>query len=259
MTILEKKIKYTFKDKALLKEALTHKSVFRSEPLKSSSHLEEKKKKKSESAKKDKKKSNGRSHENEKDNERLEFLGDAVLSLSTAFTLMKKFPQMNEGDLSKSRSSLVNEKALSKLALKLKLDSFLYLGKEAKEAQFYKNPRLQASAFEALIGAYFLDSDFSHVHSFIETLFKPLMKKSYFQEQLSQDFKSSLQEYYQKNNQGPPEYVIFREEGPDHNKTFFVKVFVNQTFLATGKGANKKEAEQNAAKLALKKIKIIKK
>lgn len=243
MMHLEKKIQYQFKNKNLLQQAFTHKSVFRKEKKKGVSL--------STSSRERKKASKANLH-----NERLEFLGDAVLSLSMADILMKEFPQCQEGSLSKIRATLVSEKILAKVAVDLDLHQWIRLGKEEEEKLFIvEKPRLLASLFEALVGAYFLDSSYLEVNAFIKRIFTPLIQKGEVEKYLKMDFKTHFQEKCQKMYQKAPTYVVVHEEGPDHNKVFYVKVWMNNQCLAEGRGFSKKEAEQEAAKKGLESLK----
>jgi ribonuclease-3 len=215
---LERKIRIPFKSKKLLEEALTHKS-----------HAVE---------------SNGKSF-----NERLEFLGDAVLSTVVAHYLFKRFPDVDEGRLSKLKSQLVSRGNLFIWASDLDLGHYLRMspGEEATGGRMRES--LVGNAYEALVGAIFLDRGFPTAQRFI-------VRHLAGQKRIIEtDFKSRLQELIQKKYKIPPEYKVIGELGPDHDKTFQIEVRIKRRVLGEGKGKSKKEAEQAAAKEALKKIK----
>lgn len=220
---LEKRIGYEFKDQLLLKTALTH-----------SSYANE-------------------SRSNIPDNERLEFLGDAVLGMVIADYLFEIFGQFREGDLTKIRASIVSERSLAEIARSNDLGKFLYLGKgEANTGGRDRNSVL-ADAVEAIIGAVYLDSGLIVARDFIIRLFTPIMKKS-FEGKGFQDYKTNLQEILQKDSDKEIIYRVVKERGPDHAKEFLVEVCHDDKAIGMGKGKSKKEAEQNAAKEALEKI-----
>ncbi|MBQ8959813.1 MAG: ribonuclease III [Ruminococcus sp.] len=215
----EQIIGYTFKDKSLLEQALSH-----------SSYANEKK-------------TAGGS------NERLEFLGDSVLSIVVSDYLYKHFTQVAEGELTKLRASLVCEKSLHVFAQHIHLGDFLRLGKGEENTGGRERPSILADAFEAVIAAIYLDGGMEpaakHILRFmpeeIEHGKKPVFS----------DHKTVLQEIVQKNPEEKVEYVLIGEEGPDHNKRFVVEVRLNSQVIGKGKGRSKKEAEQLAAKEAL--------
>lgn len=186
------------------------------------------------------------------DNERLEFLGDAVLDLTMADLLMKRFPNDSEGALSKKRASLVNEESLSQIARTLGFENLLRLGKgEIKTGGLHK-PRILASALEAVFGAIFQDSGFILVSNVVEKLFAPALERIGSDSvDFSSDFKTRLQERAQSSAKSTPTYRLESESGPDHEKVFFVIVELEGRHLATGSGKSKKAAEQDAAKNAL--------
>lgn len=218
---LEQNINYKFKDRDLLLEALTHKSYC----------INEKKK---------------LTH-----NERLEYLGDAILGFVLAEQLMQLFPQDNEGLLSKKRASLVNQDVLSQKALNLRLDTLLILGPGEKEQESHLKPRILCSAYEAMLGAIYLDSDFLTIRSWIQKEFKPDIQQIKPDLEFERDYKTRLQELTQKLKLGMPEYQLIGTEGPSHNPEFLVGIFLTENgqpvekFRATGK--SKKAAEQAAA------------
>ena len=184
------------------------------------------------------------------DNQRLEFLGDAVINLAISHLLMETFPEMKEGDLSKYRASLVSENGLYYIARGLKLGDYLFLGKGEEQTNGRKKPSILTDALEALIGAIYLDGGFTSVFRVIEKLFSPLLKGKGLGESIN-DFKTDLQEYSQEVFQLTPEYRLEKETGPDHDKTFYVAVYLKGDLMGRGKGKSKKEAEQKAAEEAL--------
>jgi ribonuclease-3 len=184
------------------------------------------------------------------DNQRLEFLGDAVISLAISHLLMESFPEIKEGDLSKYRASLVSENGLNHIAHELQLGDYLFLGKGEEQTNGRKKPSIIADAFEAFIGAIYLDGGFVEALRVIAKLFSPLLNTINLGKSMN-DFKTELQEYSQDTSQAPPEYRIEKETGPDHNKTFYVSVYLKEILTGRGKGKSKKEAEQKAAKEAL--------
>jgi len=221
MTELEKKLQIKFNDAGVLERALTHKSF---------------------------------SHEirgKSEDNEKLEFIGDAVLDLVLGEYLMELFPVDGEGSLSKKRASLVNEEVLSKLAVELDLSKYLHLGKGEAITGGAQKPRLLASAYEALIGAIFLDSGFAKAKEFARRDFAKLIAELDPSQDYERDYKTRLQEAVQKRNKETPSYELIGEEGPPHDRMFTVNVRLKEQNLASGRGRSKKLAEQDAAKKAL--------
>ena len=184
-----------------------------------------------------------------KNNERLEFLGDSVLSLVVAEHLFEHYKHLPEGELTKLRASLVCEKSLYGFAKKIDLGSMLLLGKGEEHTGGRERPSILADAFEAVIAAIYLDGGFEaagkHVLHFI-----PESLDTHANVGL-QDYKTILQEIIQKNKEEKIEYVLMMESGPDHNKRFEVEVHLNSNVLGSGIGHSKKQAEQNAAKEAL--------
>ncbi len=218
---LEQAIGYKFKNRDLLIEALTHKSYC----------INEKKK---------------QSH-----NERLEFLGDAILGFVLAEQLMQIFPQDNEGMLSKKRASLVNQDVLAKKALAFKLESLLIMGPGEKEQESNLKPRILCSVYEAVLGAMYLDSDFNQIKAWIQKEFKADIAQIKPDLEFERDYKTRLQELTQKLKLGTPEYQLIGSQGPSHNPEFLVGIYLQENgksvekFRATGK--SKKAAEQSAA------------
>ena len=216
---LENIIEYTFKDKQLIIEALTHKSF--KKPY---------------------------------NNERLEFLGDAVLDLIVGEYLYKLFPKKDEGTLSKIRASLVNEGGFTKLAKAINLGEFLYLSVAEENNKGRTKKSLLSNAFEALMGAIYLEAG-------LETTRKiaiKLLEKNYPTidlDTLCKDYKTTLQELTQAEYGTTPTYTLIGSTGPDHDKVFEVAVILNNTEISRAKGKSKKEAQQDAAKIALTKLK----
>jgi len=220
----EKKISYTFNDISLLDNALTHRSYV---------------------------------NENQellcKDNERFEFLGDAVLELCISDILMKKFPDYTEGQLSKLRASLVNEQALSELAKNFQLGDFLLLGK-GEESSGGRNKRsILSNTFEALMAAIYLDSGYEKTYRLISNLFRALIENG-FDQTIYRDYKTYVQEISQNKFKVIPEYVLIHQYGPDHDKIFEIELVIPDILKTTGTGKNKKDAEQKAAKKALEEL-----
>ena len=217
---IEQTLQYEFKDKNLLQEALRH-----------SSYVNEL----------------GDLHM--RDNERLEFLGDAVLNLIVGHTLMRRYPDIKEGELSRNRANLVNESQLATMARSFDLGSYILLGKGEIQTHGREKNSILADALEALIAAVYLDGGFDAAYQIIETNFRPLIEQLHTTAN-NHDYKSQLQEKVQVDHGSMPSYSIIREDGPDHDKTFWVALTVLD--IATqGCGKSKKAAEQDAARLAL--------
>jgi ribonuclease III len=185
-----------------------------------------------------------------KDNERLEFLGDAVLELTISAMLMKKFPDSTEGELSKLRASVVNEQPLAKLARLFRIGEFLRLGKGEEASGGRTKPSLLANAFESVVAAMFLDGGFDRTSAFIEGLFEPLIEAG-GASSVYTDYKTAAQEICQNLFRALPRYLLLSETGPDHEKRFETSLVIGERVIATGTGKSKKEAEQKAAKMAL--------
>lgn len=182
-------------------------------------------------------------------NERLEFLGDSVLSIVVSKYLFENFTHIAEGELTKLRASLVCEKSLHIFAQKIKLGEFIMLGKGEEITGGRERPSILADAFEAVIAAVFLDGGFEPVTKYILGFMPEDVENQ--KKVVFSDFKTILQEIVQKNPEEKVEYVLAAEEGPDHNKSFVVEVYLNSNVIGKGKGRSKKEAEQMAAKEAL--------
>jgi len=184
------------------------------------------------------------------DNERLEFLGDAVIKLVISEYIYNKFPSRPEGDLTKIRASVISDVTLAKVANKIKLGNYVLFSKNEAASGGVKRKSNIANAFESLVGAIYLDAGIGKSRDFlIEHLGSEIEKVS--QVGYIVDFKSALQEFSQKRKWELPLYKILRETGPKHSKTFVVGVKVRGRVCGQGKGANKKEAEQKAAQQAL--------
>lgn len=216
---LEETIGYRFRRPELLEEALTHKS---------------------------------RAFEGgeERHNERLEFLGDSVLSAAVAHHLFESLPGENEGRLSKMKASLVSRGTLARWGMEIGLGDHVRLGSGEEATGGRSRPSILANALEAVIGAVYLDGGYEAARGFVDRCF--LSRRPKFVET---DFKSRLQEVVQKKYKVPPSYKLVRTAGPDHEKVFSVKVQIGAKTLGTGEGRTKKEAEQAAAEDALRRLK----
>ncbi len=221
---LESKMGYSFKDKGLLREAITHKSYFHENMDKCISY-----------------------------NERLEFLGDSVLELVIGDYLFGSFPEYTEAELSKLRAYIVQEHTLSDVALRIGLGDFLLLGKGEESTGGREKSSVLADALEALIGAIYLDGGLKKARSFIHRFFKDIIP-TMGMKGLRFDFKTELQEKAQAIFGVLPRYTITSETGPEHEKTFEVVVFIKDMVYGSGRGKSKKEAAQHAAEVALKKM-----
>ena len=190
----------------------------------------------------------GRAH-----NERLEFLGDAVLSLIMSDYLARRYPELNEGALSKLKAKLVSETPLANAARRLDLGTRLRLGRGEERSKGREKTSLLADALEAVIAAVYLDGGFEASCTFtLEVLGDELRHINLLQEQPGEtDYKTRLQEWCQKRYEVLPRYVVVRETGPDHHKRFEVEVRINDDLFGVGQGHSKKEAEQEAAQRAL--------
>lgn len=184
------------------------------------------------------------------DNERLEFLGDAVLDLAISHILMELFQDSTEGELSKYRATVVNERGLCQVAKALGLGDYLLLGRGEEMTQGREKPSILANTMEALLGALYLDAGFSKTKEIVRKLFLPLLGKMN-SGQAPNDYKSQLQEYTQEAYKTRPEYVLLEENGPAHDKRFRVGLRLDGETIAEGEGKSKKEAEQRAAREAL--------
>ncbi len=183
------------------------------------------------------------------DNERLEFLGDAVLELTVSQYLYRKYPLMSEGELTKLRAAIVCEPSLVTFAHALSFGDLVLLGKGEEQTGGRERPALLADVFEAFIGALYLDQGMETVYAFLEKTVFPKIDEGAFSHVM--DYKSQLQELVQRDANGLIEYKIQLEKGPAHNKEFVSNVFLNGERMGTGVGRSKKEAEQRAAQQAL--------
>ena len=182
-------------------------------------------------------------------NERMEFLGDSILSAIVCEYLYNKYSQNDEGKLSQIKAQIVSSKNLSKWAKKIKLDKFVLISKSEEKNSARNRESLLCDSFEAVTGAIFLDSDFETVSKFVNSFLSS-------QKDITiTDYKTTLQEVVQAKFQTLPEYKVIKESGPDHDKTFEIAVYIKEKFFGKGKGNSKKHAEQMAASFALKKIK----
>jgi len=217
---LEERLNYRFRDIDLLSIALTHRSYVNENPYPPLA-----------------------------DNERFEFLGDAVLGLCVSDLLINKYVDFSEGTLSKIRAGIVNEKPLAELASSLQLGDCLLLGKGEENSGGRAKDSLLANSLEAVIAAIYLDSGFNEVKTVLEIILAPLLEDSVL---LSQnfDYKTALQEFCQKRYKIAPVYTIIDSSGPDHAKIFEVQVTVADKMPQTGYGKSKKEAEKQAAQKA---------
>ena len=224
MQELEKKLNYTFRDPNLLSEALSHSSYaneHRSAGLRS--------------------------------NERLEFLGDSVLGFVTAEFLFLQHPDLPEGALTRIRAALVCEQSLYEVAQKLELGKYLKLGKGEETGGGRTRPSILADATEAVFAAVYLDGGIQQASALIHRVLLDAEKEEVVEER-RRDYKTALQELVQRQADQVLTYRMIGEEGPDHDKTFLAEVLLNGARVGTGSGHSKKEAEQSAAKAALKKL-----
>jgi ribonuclease-3 len=184
-------------------------------------------------------------------NEKLEFLGDAVLDLILSDFLMEKFPGDDEGNLSKKRASLVNETVLARIAQDLNLSESIRLGKGEILSQGNRKPRLLASVYEAVLGAIFLDGGFEEVRRVGRGHFESLVSQLPPGQDFEQDYKTRFQELVQAELKAGPIYEVIATSGPSHSPQFQVSVSLSGKVISQGLGKSKKHAEQEAAKLAL--------
>ena len=220
---LENKIGLRFRSKELLRRALTHSSYAYEHQQKGAV-----------------------------DNEVLEFLGDSVVGLAMADFFCANFPDLAEGDLSKYKATAASSTTLSQFARQLKLDKFIFLGKGEELSGGRKKGNILADAFEALVGAIYLDQGYEAARRFL----LPYLQRSYQKTggHVVDNYKSALQEYFQKENLPAPHYKTVTSVGPDHKQTFIVEVYLGPYPLAKAKGPSKKTAEQGAAQKALRSL-----
>jgi len=220
LATLQKTLGISFKDPSLLEQALVHTSYVNENPGTTTS------------------------------NERLEFLGDAILGFIIAEELYQRLPQSNEGEMTALRSSLVRRDALSRMARAISLGNHLYLGKGEEASGGRRKSANLAGALEAVIAAIFLDQGSNVARDFILRLMDKELKKALSQG-IEPDYKSQLQELIQAKHQPTPTYQVIEAMGPDHNRSFTVEVKVGNTVLGIGSGKSKKSAEAEAARSAL--------
>ncbi len=226
LPLIEHKLNYTFRSKKILLAAFTHRS-----------YLNE--------AAKDK-------EELIAHNERLEFLGDAIVNLFVSETLFRIFPHHDEGSLSKHKATLVSEKSLSQLIEQFDITKYLLMGRGERIQQSYKRASISADLFEAIVGAIYLDGGYDRVIQFVSPLFTPLLTT--LPEQLEENPKAALQEFLAKIGKDLPEYILIKEDGPQHMKQFEYVVSIDGVMIGSGSGVTKKEAQKQAAKSALRYI-----
>lgn len=186
-------------------------------------------------------------------NERLEFLGDSILSFVVSDHLYKTYPDFDEGILTNLRSLVVNTKSLAKTAKKLKFGDHLLLSKGEEDSKGRENDSILANTVEAVIGAMFMDQGIESVRTFLFAVLIPEIEV-YVEKKVFKDPKSLLQEYVQSKKQNSPLYKVLHEEGPAHAKQFTIGVFVQEQLVGQGQGKSKQEAEERAAEQALEKI-----
>ena len=218
---LERFIGYRFRDDRLLTQALTHRSYV-----------------------------NENSEEGLCDNERLEFLGDAVLNLVISHRAMVQNPDFSEGELSKLRSAMVNESALARMAKELSIGAFILLGRGEDSTNGREKHSILSDTYEAIVAAVYLDGGIDEASAVIESHFDDQFE-NLEESQVNQDYKTRVQERVQGTFRITPDYVLAGEWGPDHNKTFHVRLLIHDELYGEGEGKSKKEAEQKAARQAL--------
>lgn len=221
LNLLEKKLNYTFENKKILKKALIHSSY--SNELKHKVKLI--------------------------CNERLEFLGDSVLSIIVSDYIYKSYTQFDEGILTRVRANVVCEASLYEFATELDLGSFLYLGHGELISEGRKRPSILADAFEAVLAAIYLDGGIDKAREFLLPIIKQSIEKA--ATGTNEDYKSMLQRIVQQTPEENLEYVLVKEEGPPHDRHFTFNVMLNSNLMGTGKGRSKRDAEQAAAREAL--------
>lgn len=219
---LEKSLEYNFKNKKLLENALTHSSYVNEHKMKTVDN-----------------------------NERLEFLGDSVLNLVVSNYLFDKYGDYPEGELTKIRAKVVCEYSLAYAARKIDLGSYLLLGKGEETTGGYDRDSILSDAMEAVVGAIYKDCGFEKATELLIKNFEEDIVFAVNEGVLFTDYKTDLQENLQKLNKSKIEYKVVKEEGPDHNKVFYIDLILDNDVVGTGVGKNKKEAEQMAAKEAL--------
>jgi ribonuclease-3 len=222
LSALQDKISYQFHDLDLLNEALTHRSY-----------------------------AHERTGGTSRDNERLEFLGDSVLNVIISHLIMERFPHCHEGELTKLRASLVNKKSLARISKNHSINQRLLLGKGESLRGGREKSSVISDAYEALIGAIYLDGGFDKAFGVVERQFSPFLDEGLINDG---DFKTKVQQVCQSRFGRLPRYRLSELKGPEHDKTFGAEIFIDHRSYGYGVGKNKKEAQQNAAREALKKI-----
>lgn len=192
-------------------------------------------------------------HKNKKDNERLEFMGDAVLQLYSSMHLFAIRPVLNEGQMTRLRAQLVCEKALAMYARELGLNQFLLLGSGEEKTGGREKDAIIADMMEAFLGALYLDQGISAVDNILKEVLVPYLKHP-LEVKVMKDYKTKLQEYVQADGRRSVHYELVKEEGPSNAPTFYMNAMVEDLVMGTGKGTSKKQAEQNAAKNAFEKL-----
>ena len=225
---LEAALGYRFRQPELLRRALTHRSATAGATVSAESPQE--------------------------DNERLEFLGDAVLGLLASEYLLAAFPAWREGQLSRSRARIVNARSLGSAAKRFRLGEYLHLGRGEEKTGGREKPAVLADAFEAVVGALYLDGGLEVARQFLRRSLFDYTVNERAERLAESDFKSGLQEFLQGRGQPPADYRVVAESGPDHRKVFSVEVWMEGRRLADGEGLSKKEAEQEAARRALEQL-----
>lgn len=223
ITKLREDYRISFKDSLLLEQAFTHSSYV-----------------------------NEHRNLNQMDNERLEFLGDATLELIISEFLFMWYPDIPEGKLTKIRATIVREDSLAKFAKECEFDKYIRLGKGEENSNARNRPSLLCDLFEAFLGALFLDQGLEVVKNFLAIVIFPKIEAGVFLHEM--DHKTNLQEILQRNGDVAILYELLREEGPAHEREFFVAVSVNGKIIGEGSGKSKKMAEQNAARKAIEAI-----
>ena len=222
---LEEKIGYHFKDQSLLVKALTHSAYANEHSLICGN------------------------------NERLEFLGDSIIGFVVSEFLLKQHPSLQEGPLTQLKAQLVSARSLSRVASRLELGKFLRLGKGVEKIGGRENPDLQVDAFEALVAAIFLDAGIQRATHFCLSQLKSHWERIVSDQVTFKDYKTRLQEKMHSLGRPLPKYSVIKILGPDHNPKFFVQLKIGDEFSSEGQGVTKKDAEQEAARLALETVK----
>ncbi|MCB0378390.1 MAG: ribonuclease III [Bdellovibrionales bacterium] len=222
LELFQEKLRYQAKNPELLKTALCHKSFSKENP-------------------------------GWDDNEKLEFLGDAVLDVVISDLLMQRYQEDKEGSLSRKRASLVNEDRLYRIARLYYIPSFILLGEAEKQNNLQENPRIVASAFEAIVGAIYFDRGFQAAFDWLEEAFAYVLEVGFSSHDFEKDYKTRFQEWVQEKFKQTPYYKVVSQTGPDHARVFQVEVWVNEEMWGQGEGNSKKSAAQDAARVALEK------